>query len=140
MYEEDYEKVAVTKITKEVMDKYWLDVARRKIWTSKDGTQTPFSQLSLHHIKSIINGLMGFKNENCKFVIEELLTELTVRIKRKPPKYALNAIDQLVELASRNASEEELKDINNYKELISENIYDAEGRKNYDYESYLKRR
>ena len=95
MNERDYLQLAKKKSDEEIMNEYWLNVARKKVWISKDGTETPFKQLELGHILNIINGLMLFENQNCKYVISALVQELTVRIKRKTPRYVEDALKEL---------------------------------------------
>lgn len=92
MDERDYLQLAKKKSDEEIMNEYWLNVARKKVWISKDGTETPFKQLELGHVLNIINGLMLFENQNCKYVVSALVQELTVRIKRKTPKYVEDAL------------------------------------------------
>lgn len=98
MNERDYLQLAKKKSDEEIMNEYWLNVARKKIWISKDGTETPFKQLELGHVLNIINGLMLFENQNCKYVISALVQELTVRIKRKTPKYVEDALTSIKNL------------------------------------------
>lgn len=83
MKEESYIKLAYEKLSdNEIMDNYWREVARKRIWTSSStGEQCRFSELELGHIKSIIRGLLSFKNSNCKEVVMALYEELEKRIK-----------------------------------------------------------
>lgn len=107
MEEKDYIELAHKMKEDKVVDEFWLEVARTSIWISKDGTKTRFSDLELGHLKNIINGLTDFENKNCKFVLRKLINELIVRIKRKPPRYAYDAVEQLTVLAVDNGADAE---------------------------------
>ena len=95
MNERDYLVLAKKKSDEEIMNEYWTEVARRKIWISKDGTETPFKELEIGHILNIVNGLMEFENPHCKLVIKAIIQELIVRIKRKTPSRVVEALDHL---------------------------------------------
>lgn len=83
MREEEYIKMAYEKLSdSEIMDSYWDQVATKRIWASSStGEKVKFSELELGHIKSIIRGLLQFKNPNCKKVVFALYEELEKRIK-----------------------------------------------------------
>lgn len=105
MDEKDYVKIAHDLAEEKIMDEYWLNIARTSTWISKDGTKTAFKDLELAHLQHIINGLLEFENEYCKLVVKKLITELTVRVKRKPPRYAYDAVEQLTVLAVDNGAD-----------------------------------
>lgn len=118
MDERDYLQMAKKKSDEEIMNDYWTKIAVRKVWISKDGTETKFSDLEIGHMLNIINGLLTFKNENCKDVISALISELIVRIKRKMPRYAFEALDTLYDLAK----ETNPKEADNAKEILLEQL------------------
>lgn len=128
MLEKDYEEIAKKQTEKNIIDDYWRNIARTKTWISKDGTKTYFKDLEIAHIQRIINGLASFENENCVLVINKLVEELIVRIKRYVPKYAIEAVDKLAKLALENHSEDK-KVIEDYKLRILANLIDEEGRR-----------
>jgi hypothetical protein len=116
MNEQEYIKLAQKRAGEKVVDDFWQEVAITSTWISKDGTRTYFSELELGHLKNIINGLMTFENKNCKVVLNKLINELIIRVKRKIPKYAYEAVEELTELAINGGANK--TSCENLKELI----------------------
>ncbi len=109
MTEQEYYELAKKRKEENLMDEYWQEIARTGKWISKDGTETYFRDLDLKHMLNIINGLLDFKNENCKLVVKRLIQQLVVRATRKTPKYVFEMLDNLTQECVNKADSEEKK-------------------------------
>ena len=107
MLEEEYYELAKKKSQKDLMDDYWSRIAARKVWISKDGTETSFHDLEFKHLINIINGLMSFDHPRVKDVIRGLVNELVVRARRKTPSYIIEFLEELIDAACASTEDAE---------------------------------
>ena len=83
MNEKDYLCVIKQDNDNALLDKHWLDCAKKKVWVTHDGLHEPFKEMEIGHLATVINMLVRFTKIRHSIATNTLIVALTKELQSR---------------------------------------------------------